>query len=305
MNAPLCSVAIPTYNALEFLPAAIGSALEQGIDDLEILVLDDGSTDGTREWLALQAAADPRIRVFHGERQGPARARNILIENAKSDLIAFLDADDTWLAGKLAAELAFHGANPDVAFTFTDYRHVDTAGRLRSTCFEYWKPGFVPAPDERFRQIENPRAELFACNLVGTSCVVAKREALQNANGFSTDLPSAEDWDLWLRLTAFGAVAASARVTMHYLMRPGSETANRGARIAAMGEVIARFGGNGMPGWARRAARARLLSSQAHHAHERDGKALAAIFAARAFANDPSRRMLREMTAMARNWLRA
>lgn len=305
MSKPQCSVVMPTYNAIAFLPDALRSVRDQGMADIEILVLDDGSTDGTRDWLAAEAAADPRIRVFHGERSGPARARNTLIENAKSDLIAFLDADDTWLPGKLAAEIAFHGANPDVAFTFTDYRHVDMDGNLRSTCFEYWKPRFVAAPGEGFRRIENPRCELFACNLVGTSCVVAKREALQNAKGFSTDLPSAEDWDLWLRLTAQGAVAASAAVTMHYLMRPGSETANRAARIAAMDEVIARFGGSGMPGWARRAARARLLSSQAHHARERDGKALAAIYAARAFASDPSRRMLREMTAMARDWLRA
>ncbi len=302
MNSPLCSVVIPTYNALDYLPAAFASIFAQGIEDIEILVLDDGSSDGTRAWLAEQALVDGRIRVFHGERSGPACARNQLIEQAKSSLIAFLDADDTWLAGKLAPEIAYHRANPDVAFTFTDYRHVDLAGNLRSTCFDYWKPKFGRSRTG-FERIDNARAELFACNLVGTSCVVAKREALHIANGFSADLPSAEDWDLWLRLAECGPVAMSRDVTMHYLMRPGSETANRGARIAAMNDLITRFGTGDMPGWAQRAARARLWSSKAHHASERDLKGFAALYAARAFASDPSKRMLREMTAMTRQWL--
>lgn len=301
MSRPQCSVVIPAFNALEFLPDAIASVRAQQVADLEILVLDDGSKDGTAEWLENASRFDPTIRVFKGGRLGPARARNLLIEKAKSDLIAFLDADDSWLPGKLAAEIAFHHDNPDVAFTFTDYRHVDVEGRLRSTAFGFWKPGFAIQGGEGFQRLRQPAAELFAINAVGTSCVVAKRESLQNANGFAVDLPSAEDWDLWLRLAAAGPVAVSTDVTMHYLMRPGSETANRGARIQAMEDIITRFGGREMPAWARRAARARLMASKAQWARERHDFISAAGHALGALLNQPSRRSFIEFAANVRD----
>ena len=301
MREPIFSVVIPSYNAIDFLPAAFASVHAQEIEDFEILVLDDGSTDGSGEWLAESSRMDPRIRVFKGGRLGPARARNLLIENAKSEIIAFLDADDTWLPGKLRAEIDFHLANPDVAFTFTDYRHVDMAGRLRSTAFEFWKPGFAAGCGKGFTRLRQPLANLMAINVVGTSCVVAKRESLRNANGFAAGLPSAEDWDLWLRLAETGAVAFSTEVTMHYLMRPGSETANREARIRAMEQIIDRFGGSAVPGWARRAARSRLMTSKAQYAMESGRRVPAAGNAFGAFLLQPSRRGLIEFAARLRD----
>ena len=129
-----------------------------------------------------------------------------------------------------------HPASPHVlalarAFTFTDYLHLDPEGRSLGTAFEYWKPSFHGRRDDAFAPLENALVTLIGCNLAGTSTVVAKREALRNANGFAEDLPSAEDWDLWLRLALAGTVAVSTRVTTNYLVRPGSETANRAARI--------------------------------------------------------------------------
>ena len=297
MPTPQCSVIIPAYNAIEYLPAAIASVLIQQTDNIEILVCDDGSSDGTREWLAHASRLDRRIRVFEGNRFGPARARNYLIENANSDLVAFLDADDTWLAGKLSAEIDFHANNRDVAFTFTDYRHVDMAGNLRSTCFGYWKPRWAKPDQDGFKVLDDAFNELLATNVVGTSCVVAKREFLRNANGFAEELPSAEDWDLWLKLAALGKVASSNAVTMHYLMRPGSETSNRAARISAMKTVLAQSGAAGAAGWAKRHARARIFSSKAQSRHETGQRSMACLFGWIAFLNRPDNRMLREALA--------
>jgi len=257
-----------------------------------VVVVDDGSTDGTGAWLEELAGSDARIRVFRGGGLGPAKGRNLLIRNAKSDLVAFLDADDVWLPGKLAEEIAFHGANRDVGFTFTDYRHVDMAGNLRSTAFQYWRPPYATAAANGFVRLDDPLAQLLAANVAGTSCVVAKRESLLNANGFAEDLPSAEDWDLWLRLAARQPVAASAKVTMHYLMRPGSETSNRGARIAAMETLVKRHAN--AAGWAVRAANARLLSSKAQWSREKRRLWPAFAYATAAFASKPSRRLLKE-----------
>ncbi len=297
MPTPQCSVIIPAYNAIEYLPAAIASVLIQQIDNIEILVCDDGSSDGTREWLQQASRHDRRVRVFEGNRLGPARARNYLIENANSEIIAFLDADDTWIAGKLSAEIDYHLKNTDVAFTFTDYRHVDMAGNLRSTCFGYWKPHWAKPDQVGFKVLDDAFNELLATNVVGTSCVVAKREFLRNANGFAEELPSAEDWDLWLKLAALGKVASSNVVTMHYLMRPGSETSNRAARISAMKTVLAQSGAAGAARWARRHARARIFSSKAQSRHKAGQRSMACLFGWISFLNRPDSRMLREALA--------
>ena len=110
MSKPLCSVVIPAYNAAAFLPAAITSVEAQAVEPVEVLLLDDGSTDGTAEWLVTAQRTRPWLRVFQGGGLGPARARNLLIEKAQSDLIGFLDADDQWLDGKLERLEAAIGA---------------------------------------------------------------------------------------------------------------------------------------------------------------------------------------------------
>lgn len=241
MNPPVCSVIIPSYNCMAYLPTVLASVALQRISGLEILIFDDGSTDGTWEWLQDEIAENPHIRAFRGGGLGPAKARNLLINHAKSDLVAFLDADDVWWPDKLRNDIAYHSVNPDIGFTFTDYIHVDPHGRTYRTAFKFWEPEFIDVRKAGFQRIDSPVNALLTCNAVGTSCVVAKRKSLQNAKGFATELPSAEDWDLWLRLAETQGVAVSSAVTMSYLMRPGSETAKKGARIAAMNSIIDRY----------------------------------------------------------------
>ena len=290
MSRPSVSVIIPAWNAAGYLPAAIASVEAQRIDDLEVLVLDDGSTDATAEWLAEAALSRPWLRLFKGGGMGPARARNYLINHALSDLVAFLDADDVWHEGKLAAEIAFHRAHPRVAFTFTDYEHVDPDGRSLGTAFGYWKPALAKTAGEGFGMVDLPLETLFGCNLAGTSTVVAKREFLQNANGFAEDLPSAEDWDLWLRLAACGQVAASNCVRMTYLVRPDSETANRDKRIAAMEMILSRHDRDGVAPAVRRMARSKLSTVRAEQAAIAGRKPAALAWRLHALMRQPTRR---------------
>ncbi len=241
-RTPRCSVVIPTYNCLDFLPIAVASVWLQDIEDIEILVVDDASTDGTGAWLSREASRDARLIPLQGGGKGPGGTRNLAISQARAPIIAFLDADDYWWPNKLRSQLAFHEARSDVGFSFTDYLHVDPRGEVRGTCFEYWKPPYVDRSNFDFSIIENAELELLAANTVGTSTVVASRRALQNANGFATLSHSAEDWDLWLRLAGEGGVACSAATTATYLMRPTSETGNRSARIEAMRAIVGRYG---------------------------------------------------------------
>lgn len=194
MTLPICSVVIPTRNCLAYPSAALGSVRAQKIDGLEIIVVDDGSTDGTAEW--------SHLRVVRGPACGPARPRNLALTAANADLIAFLDADDIWSEGKLSQQIAFHQRRPDVGFSVTNYLHIDRDGGTHGTCFDYWH--FTPrrVDGSGFAVLHNPEATLLGANVVGTTTVVARRRRLQIANGFREDLRSAEDWGLWLRLAA-------------------------------------------------------------------------------------------------------
>ena len=265
---PECSVVIPTLNCLEYLPAAIRSVQAQDVDAIEIMVIDDGSTDGTQEWLAAEAARDPRIVVFNTERKGPSYTRNVAIFRARAPIVAFLDADDAWRPGKLRRALAFHEATPAVAFSFTDYLAVGESGDERGTCFGYWRPDYADPQTPDFAIVRDAELELLAANVVGTSTVVASRKALQNANGFAMVSRSAEDWDLWLRLAARGPVACSSETTMIYLMRASGVTGNKSARIDSMRKIIAPY--RSMTGekarWAWKRAAARIDEAEAEQA---------------------------------------
>jgi teichuronic acid biosynthesis glycosyltransferase TuaG len=117
------SVIIPTYNRKEKALRAIKSVLEQDIKKLEVLVIDDGSTDGTSEYLNEQGLP---IKVISKENGGVSSARNLGIKSATGNYIAFLDSDDIWLPNKLNKQIKFFKDNPDVCLVYTDqYLNID------------------------------------------------------------------------------------------------------------------------------------------------------------------------------------
>ena len=109
MSRPLVSVIVPSYNAARFLPEAIASVRRQHYEPLEILIVDDGSTDATPQ-LVPRLGAD--IRYFRKENAGVASARNVGLREARGEVIAFLDADDQWPDGKIGVQLARLEADP-------------------------------------------------------------------------------------------------------------------------------------------------------------------------------------------------
>ncbi|WP_284179836.1 glycosyltransferase family 2 protein [Rhabdaerophilum sp. SD176] len=303
MSRPLfdarVSVIIPNRNNLDTLPAAIHSIGLQQLDAVEILVIDDGSTDGSREWLSAMARELPQLRVLHTESLGPAGARNLGISEASAPIIAFLDSDDVWLRGKLRVQMEHLERNPEIGMSFTDYRHIGPSGEDRGTCFDYWRPGFRNQPPTHFFALEEAEAMLLGHNLVGTSTVAVRKSLLQNANGFATDLASAEDWDLWLRLAAMAPVAASTMIMTHYLMRPGSLTSRLQDRLGAIEAIAGRYRGRQDKAirQALRKVDARLARARAEIARKEERHLSAAMAELRACCATPSRPGLRAAAA--------
>lgn len=292
-DTPVVSVIIPTRNCLHWLPQAIASI--GPFPDAEIIVFDDGSTDGTRDWLVAAAHADRRLVLMQGTGIGPAKARNRAIAAARAPLLAFLDADDQWYPGKLEAQLALHQAWPETSFSFTDYRHVTETGEDRGTCFAFW-PRFRGRYGQRSQPFAlggDAIAQLFAENVVGTSTVMARTDFVRAENGFADDLPSSEDWDLWLRLTRRGQVMCIPQVMADYLMhRPGNATGNLRARALAMRIIGGRHEAavRKLSHAATRSFRSRILEANAEIARANGCRCRCIRLRLAAFVTAPSRR---------------
>jgi glycosyltransferase involved in cell wall biosynthesis len=293
---PEITVIIPARDAAAWLPRAILSVGPS--EAVEILVVDDGSTDGTPALLAGMAAHDPRLRVLPGPGRGPAAARNLGLAAARGPWVAFLDADDRWRLDKLAAQLAFHRAHPEMGFSFTDYRHRLATGEDRGACFAFW-PRFAALVAGRTQPFLLPEAAdaLLAENVVGTSTVMARADLLRELGGFDEALRQAEDWDLWLRLAARAPVGCLPREWMDYtLHRPGNLSGARRARLAALRDVARRHSAGAARG-AVRACAARLLVAGAEAAAAEGARGRAALLRLAAALRQPTRRLWREAAA--------
>ncbi|MEH6450597.1 MAG: glycosyltransferase family 2 protein [Oleispira sp.] len=244
-TTPLVSVIIPTYNCFKYLPKAISSIFEQNIHNIEIIIIDDGSTDETWDWLCKESAKHPQIKPYQTRSIGPSAARNYALNVATGEYTAFLDADDYWLPGKLQAQIDFHKSHPDIVLSFTNYLHVDLKHNDLGDCFGFW-PSFskIHTQSTHYEILKNPTAIIYSENVIGTSCVMVSTRTIQDCGKFDVTLLSAEDWDMWLRLSQLGQVGFTNDIGMIYLMRPDSESRNYYLRIQYMKKILDKYRGD-------------------------------------------------------------
>ncbi len=197
MDAKLVSVVIPTYNYAHYLTGAVESALAQTYPDREVIVVDDGSTDDTRDRLAPFRG---RIRYVHQENRGLSAARNAGIRVARGALIAFLDSDDLWHPEKLAVQARYLDEHPEVALVASEHLDMHTS-----------EIGRVDWP-----RVDGSRAigahavsfdELVIGSRFGACGVVARRRCFDEVGPFDETLRSAEDVDMWIRIASRFPVA--------------------------------------------------------------------------------------------------
>jgi glycosyltransferase involved in cell wall biosynthesis len=184
----LVTVIIPLYNRKELLPRALNSVLKQSYRNLEILVIDDGSTDGVEELPILNQ--DQRIRFIRLDTNcGVSKARNIGIANAQGSWIALLDSDDEWIPVKIEQQLQWLKSNP--SFKITQSREI------------WIRNGKRVNPPVTHEKIGGDlfKESLTRC-MVTPSSVVFSKEFIDEIGGFNESLPACEDYDLWLRISS-------------------------------------------------------------------------------------------------------
>lgn len=206
------SVVIPTYNAARFVTEAIKSVLAQTFKDYEILVIDDGSTDDTREVLAKYRSP---VQYLYKSNGGVSSARNYGIENARGKYIAFLDADDLWMPEKLERQVAVLESNENVGVCYAATQKVDENLEII---------GYIEA---KFYD-DYSEALLLNLNIVAGSCssAIVRRDIAQQTDGFDTQFSTCADWEYWLRLSLLTQFSPLNEYLVKYRVIGGSMSSN-------------------------------------------------------------------------------
>jgi glycosyltransferase involved in cell wall biosynthesis len=193
-DSPTVSVVLPSYNRANLLPQAIQSVLAQTCSSWELIVVDDGSNDGTEQ--TVRSFSSTRIKYLrHSLNRGAGCARNTGIQAARGSYVAFLDSDDEWLPEKLAKDVdTFESSDASLGLVYSGTALVDADGKSVQ--------GVLPPMEGRVLQNLLRRNFINSC-----SSATVRRDVLRLVGGFDETLPTQQDWDLWLRIAKRFAVA--------------------------------------------------------------------------------------------------
>ena len=212
---PAVSVLMPVYNGSRYLRGAIESVLAQSFGDFELIVVDDGSTDGVRRVLREYERRDTRVRLFERPHAGIVATLNFGLRQCRGEFVARMDGDDVALPNRLEAQVALLRREPGVAVVGGGYELVDAAGRLLR--IEY-----PPTGDAALQELcLSGRTPI--CHPLAT----IRRSALTVAGDYDAGLEMAEDLDLWLRLGEVGRLACVPEVVLKYRQHSGSLSETR------------------------------------------------------------------------------
>lgn len=217
---PIISVIMPAYNCERYIRDAIASILLQKYEPIEIVIVDDGSIDKT---LSEAALFGKRVKILQQANLGPAAARNLAIKHARADLLAFLDADDLWLPGKLQAQLAYMSANPHIKIVYG--RHVS----WRSNSFGVYPSADLFVENQTIRTDKELSGwiypELLLDSHIHIITALIHRQVYDDVGGFDGTFFTGSDYDFWLRASRHFEAHRLAMNLALYRIHPQSITA--------------------------------------------------------------------------------
>lgn len=243
------SVIVPAYNCERYIGDALESALNQEPAPLEVIVADDGSTDDTA---AVVQDFSPSVRYHRlaGTRNGAATARNAAMRLSRGDFLAFLDADDIWLPGKLAAQLNILRTNPEISLCATNFgmwrRRPDGTWPVPETALqEDFGPEPIPPTAIDSSRTGWVYSRLLMKTIIWTSTVLIRRNLYERLGGFREDLRLGQDYEYWLRASRLTEFVTLERPFALYRKHPESATAEWAPvnyELLALRSALARWG---------------------------------------------------------------
>ncbi|AMQ87246.1 glycosyltransferase family 2 protein [Marinobacter sp. LQ44] len=240
-SRPLVSVITPTFNRADYLPVAVESVLAQTMPDLELIVIDDGSTDNTAAVMQ-PFLEDPRVRYLAQDNQGQSAARNRGIESAKGDFICFLDSDNAWLVSKLDKALEAFRDNPQADIVYGDYIVIDAQGAEQGV-------------NRMKRYSGRITPQLLQDNFVSMNTTMTRRRCFAEMGGFDNADRLAEDYGLWLRFSTRYQFLYLPEVLGYYRVMENQISSDKDSRFRANELIIRHFLGAFPQALSRREAR--------------------------------------------------
>lgn len=229
------SIVIPAYNAERYLAQTLESVLAQTLADWELIVMDDGSRDGTGGIADAYAARDGRIRVVRQPNQGLSNTRNLGLREASAAYVIFLDADDLWEPDTLSALSSALDARPDCVGAYALARFIDGEGRpCQPGVLEAWQRDRREVTGRGTALLKPEEPTSFAAlalrqRIATAGTVLLRRSVLEDVGPFDASLKGCEDWDMWLRLARRGGFVFVDRLLFHYRQSGGGLSADKRA----------------------------------------------------------------------------
>jgi glycosyltransferase involved in cell wall biosynthesis len=206
------SVIIPAYNAMNYLPQTVESVLKQTFTDFELIIVNDGSSDGIEQWV--DTITDNRIRLISQKNQGTATARNTGIAHAKGAYIAFLDSDDLWEVSNLEKQVYCLNNNPDVGLVYVWVKSIDAEGNDLAQIYGNDAEGDV-------------WEKLLQENIIRTgSAAMVRSDCFEKSGVFDQNLKFAEDWEMWIRIARNYSFAVIKEPLVDYRFHANNKSKN-------------------------------------------------------------------------------
>ena len=211
---PVITIIIPTFNREKFIGAAIRSVLEQSFQEFEIIVVNDGSTDGTAE--IVRSFSTDKLRYIYQENHGRSSARNHALRLARGRYIAFLDSDDLYLPGKLEMQVSYLDAYPDVGMVYTSAFCMDENGKLNDYRYDAKVSGWIYRDVAFFRPVT-----------ITLPTVMVRRDVFDKVGNFDERMERFEDTDMWRRIAKRFLVHAIPTPTCYLRTHQGNALAGQ------------------------------------------------------------------------------
>lgn len=215
---PKVSVVMPCLNSSAHVLNSVNCVLTQTWNDLELLVVDNGSTDSTLDLLS--GINDPRLRLLHQPQRGVSKARNLALKEAKGEFVAFLDSDDTWEPNFIAKTMEALQRHPEAALAYCGWQNLGLPG-------ERGKP-FVP----RNYEVSDKQAYLIEGCRWPIHAALTRSEAIRRAGGFDERFAIGEDFLLWMEIGCFHPIVLVPEVLAYYLHHSGEQATKNKLRFA-------------------------------------------------------------------------
>jgi len=227
VNKPLVSVVIATYNMAAYVLLAVKSVLDQTYKNTEVIIVDDGSTDDTREALKTYLN-DPRVRYLFQKNKGQAAAKNYGVRESQGEYVAFLDGDDMWAPEKLDVQIPLFLNSEAVGLVYSRVLYIDEIGKELSV-----------ADNELFRgRVSGP---LLIRNFIGFGTCVVRKECFDRLGGFEERLRMGIDYELWLRFSTRYDFDYVDLPLLRYRLWPGQMSKNFRGRYLNGIEIMKNF----------------------------------------------------------------